>query len=383
MKKRAKMLAFLLGATMMVGSTMTAAAESPAPAFTGKLDTTTTTGDASVTAPIYSMSVTDVLVPTTFKMAFNPDGANVTVGSDTKTDQVISLSYGVLNKSTSDKKLSIAFKLEDQNEGKKITMASSKDEVTNAEDGAYVIYVEAVPGTGITASSNAIDSSLDTAVIASVTAAALGDVTISTPSKDDAVSANGGTLVFALQESTYDLGSKEIVLGTDNANDVESKFTLSKLGDASAAGFTFDGAMSDANWSALSSGVKLTATYSIKDVKTEDYGVYAMFTANENGSISFDTDRVSAISKVEFYKDAASDTKYTASAAYKNPENTKETLWKAGSTANGVFTPTAECLTYCADKGVDKVLITYTTGNGTSATTATATLDISTSQWGK
>ena len=69
-RKMSKMMAAILSAAMVMSMSMTAFATEGA-----GTDTTPTTGSkAEVEAPIYSYDLTDVVVPTDFKVAFNPDG---------------------------------------------------------------------------------------------------------------------------------------------------------------------------------------------------------------------------------------------------------------------------------------------------------------------
>ena len=85
--KMKKMFALTLGATMAMGTAMPVMASDP-----------------TVTAPIYSFEKIDVVVPTTYKVAFNPEGLTVKTddSTGTSTDQILSKNYGILNKSNKD-----------------------------------------------------------------------------------------------------------------------------------------------------------------------------------------------------------------------------------------------------------------------------------------
>lgn len=264
MVKRTKLLALLLGATMMVGSTMTAAA-------TSGLDPSTGTGD--VLAPIYNMNITNVVVPTNFGVAFNPDGATITTsGTNTSQKQVVSLNYGILQKSSQDKKVTVAFTVEDKNSGDKtVTLATTEDEVKNAEDDSYVLYLQAIPGTGVQIESAAPTKDTDKAK--------LGDVSM-TPDADHAIVANGGKFEFVMGKAEYEpIKGQEVGLGTSDSavtNNISDKVQVKTLSsNSSSVGFTFDGKMNtNTNWSKLTNGIKISATYTIEDIyNATEYGL--------------------------------------------------------------------------------------------------------------
>lgn len=80
-----KLFAVVLSAAMVMGMSATVMAAD------------TTTGEA----PIYSFDVENVIVPTTFVTAFNPDGLIVKKSDGTtSTAPIQSMNYGILNKSS-------------------------------------------------------------------------------------------------------------------------------------------------------------------------------------------------------------------------------------------------------------------------------------------
>ena len=102
-RKMSKMLAAILSAAMVMSMSMTAFAADDAAA-----DTDTNKGTVEVEAPIYAYDFVNVVVPTAFKVAFNPTGLEVTTGTDTTTrDQIVSKNYGIINKSSKDKIITV------------------------------------------------------------------------------------------------------------------------------------------------------------------------------------------------------------------------------------------------------------------------------------
>ncbi len=255
-RKMSKMMAAILSAAMVMSMSMTAFATEGA-----GTDTTPTTGSkAEVEAPIYSYDLTDVVVPTDFKVAFNPDGLTVTTGTDTtSTDQIISKNYGIINKSTKDKIVSVALTVEDKND--QITFVSSKDDVDNAEKGEYAIYLAAIPADATEVQVGGAPANKDTTV------AALADVTM-TKADTAAVALNAGvnSIAFKLDKATYKYADGEnITLGTTNDNNVADLFVVDTLAEdgKGITAFTFGGVMNaDADWTKLGSAVKITAVYS-------------------------------------------------------------------------------------------------------------------------
>ena len=133
-----KTLAVALSATMAMGMSVTAFAEDPAPG---------TDPSTEVEAPIYSFDVTDVVVPTTFVTAFNPDELTVKKDASDTTgvkDQVLSKNYGILNKSTKDKIVTVDLTVTDKNTDK-IVFVDSDADATGAEKGEYAVHLEVVP----------------------------------------------------------------------------------------------------------------------------------------------------------------------------------------------------------------------------------------------
>lgn len=220
----------------------------------------------SVTVPIYNYDIVDVVVPTTYAVALNPYGFPVKTGEDAvSTEQVVSRNYGIINKSSTDKIVTVTFTVEDLNEGK-IVFADSADAVANADKDTYAVYLAAVPAKNGEIKVDGADINKDT------TAAALSDVSM-TGAENKAVALQTGTnkIAFKLAKADYRFEDGEnITLGDDG---VENLFELTGL-DPDGAGvtaFTFCGTINkSADWSKLPYGIKLTAVYSYENATGEE-----------------------------------------------------------------------------------------------------------------
>lgn len=296
MRKMKKALAVALSATMVMGMSMTSFAADQ---------------EVSVDAPIYAFDVTQVVVPTTFVVAFNPDGLSVDVdgdGTGDTNDQIISKNYGIINKSTKDKVITVTLEVEDLNEDK-ITFGSATD-VTNASEGDYVLSLDAIPANATEVQVGGASADKDTA------GAALADVTM-TKATDVTMPLFAGEneINFVLQKAEYD---GTIDLGTATGNNVAGNFELKNLA-ANGKGitaFTFGGTMSNkADWTKLTKGIRITAVYSNENAPaggvTPETGTGAFYinpnpvfkTGADVGTIKYKAgtgnDAVSSISKIE------------------------------------------------------------------------------------
>lgn len=252
--KMKKVLALTMSATMAMGIAMPVMAADP-----------------TVTAPIYSFEVLDVVVPTTYEVAFNPEGLAVKTDSsgNPSTDQIISRNYGMINKGNKDQVMTVALKVEDQNTGdNKVTFVDSEDEVDNAEADEYKIHLTAIAAdtTEVKVGTTPASANKDTA------ATDLNNVTMTKAADTTAVTLKDGDnkLAFVLEKAIYTpktTGGLELG-GTpsdaSNPNNVKDNFDLTGLaaGGAGISAFTFSGSMNgSANWSKLTAGIKITATY--------------------------------------------------------------------------------------------------------------------------
>lgn len=148
LKSMKKVLAAALSTTMVMGMSMTALASGT---ITGTTPTKPVAG-GSITAPIYSYDTTNVVVPTSYGVAFNPDGLNITVSTQpavTTTSTIASKNYGIINKSSKDKLVKVGFNITSTEPTESVTFVDTKDAATtDAEKGEYKIYLEVVPEIG-------------------------------------------------------------------------------------------------------------------------------------------------------------------------------------------------------------------------------------------
>lgn len=262
MRSMRKLLATTLSAAMVMGMSATV--------FAAPGDGSEPPAGVDVTAPIYSYDLVNVVVPSAYAVAFNPDGLTVTVeGSTTSTDQIVSKNYGIVNKSTKDKLVTVKLTVADQNTNSDIEFVDSEDKVTNAVKDTHVIYLTAVPAdaTEVQVGNNSADK--DTA------AAALGNVTMTKSTTQKVVLSPGENKIgFKLDKATYALKSgSSITLGTDTGNSVADKYEISALAGSGKGitAFTLDGKMNtNTDWTAVTAGVKISVVYEWKTAESTD-----------------------------------------------------------------------------------------------------------------
>lgn len=265
-----KIFAGAMSATLVMGMSLTAAAGSPTPA---------PTATPTVTAPIYSFDVENVVVPTTFVVAFNPDELTVKTGtSTTSTAQVLSKNYGILNKSTKGKIVTITLTVEDKNTGdNKVTFVASDSDATGAEAGEYAIHLAAVPADNTEVKVGATPGSADK----DTDGDALADVSMTAAADEKAVTMKAGEnkIAFKLDKAIYTAkASDALTLGgtpsnTSNPNDVSGNFELTGVAanGKGITGFTFKGAINkNADWTKLTAGIEISAVYSFANAKSTD-----------------------------------------------------------------------------------------------------------------
>ncbi len=364
MKKMKKALAFALSASMVMGMSITASAAEQ---------------EVSVDAPIYAYDVTNVIVPTDFKVAFNPNGLDVDKdgGTTIVQDQVVSKNYGIINKSTKDKVITVTFNVEDLNEDK-ITFASDPADVTSATADDYVINLTLVPADSTEVKVGATPAAADL----TTTGADLADATM-TPAtgKEKILVAGENDVDFLLAKADY---QGKIDLGS-TGNNVADDFTISGLaanGDGITA-FTFGGTMNaKADWTKLTKGIRITAVYSndnAPDNATPETGTGALYenpnpvfkAGNDVGTIKYrsgtGSDAVASISKVEMDNAGTSFDGYNAVAG----------AWTDAVDENGKITLQPEYMAYYLatypNDAAREATITYVTSGGD---TKTATVNV-------
>lgn len=372
MRKMKKALAVTLSAAMVMGMSMTTFAADQ---------------EVSVDAPIYAYDVTNVVVPTTFVVAFNPNGLNVDTdgGDDTTgltTSQIVSKNYGIINKSTKDKVITVTLNVEDLN-GDKITFASDPDDVTNAAADDYVVNLKAIPADDTNeVKVGATSASADL----TTTGADLADAKMTAATGKDIVLVAGENDVdFLLEQATY---SGKIDLGSATDNNVADKFTIQSLAAAGKGitAFTFGGTMNaKADWTKLTKGIRITAVYSndnAPDGAAAEAGTGALYnnpnpvfkTGDAIGTIKYKpgtsaTDAVASITKIEMINDQGQ-----AFDGY----NANGDLWADATNVNGLITFQPGFIVGGFDQVysseiMHEVVVTYETTGGS---TRTATVNV-------
>lgn len=370
LKNVKRVLAAALSASMVMGTAMTAmAADTP----------------VDVNAPIYSFDVVNVIVPTTYAMAFNPEGLTVKTGSTTSASQILSKNYGIINKSNKDKVITVSLTVADQNTDSGITFVDSAQDVTDAEDGEYKIHLTAIPADATEVKIGTASADKDTA------ATALNDVSM-TGATAQAVTLKAGEnkLGFKLDKATWTpISGSEVTLGTSNANDVKDNFEVTGLatGGKGITAFTFGGEMNaNADWFKLTSGIKISVVYTNETAPSDATvitGTGAMVevappapqdvaptfeTGDAVGQIKYTVgsgnDALDSISKIEMENDLGTFDGYNAT----------EGVWAAATDASGVITFSSDFLGYySSDSGQIQATITYVTTGGA---TETATVSV-------
>ena len=238
---------------------------------------------ATGTGAIFSYKVQDVVVPTTYTFAMNPDGLPIVQAgvTGTVTSQIVSQSMGIVNRSSYDQIVKVELEVTDLNaaidDTPSITFVSEEADITKAARGEYKVLLQLVPANSATAVEKFYDSANSYAeanIDTDTAAAALGNVVMAGNTSAAVTLASGSNDVLVkLTKGTYDLkDSTTIALGTDTANDVASKFELKANGGVTA--FKFDGKMnSDADWTKLTAGVKVDAIYEFTTVTGKEKAV--------------------------------------------------------------------------------------------------------------
>lgn len=367
MKHINKILASALSVSMLMGGTLPVLA-----------------ADGEVDAPIYSFDVVDVIVPTTYAVAFNPQGLTVKVDDTgtTKTDQILSKNYGIINKSTSDKVITVKLTVEDQNTDSSIIFVNSAQDVEDAEDGEFKIHLTAVPAAASTGADDKVKVGGNEAD-QNTTATALSDVTMP-GANDKAVTMMSGDnyIGFKLDKATWGLkDGKDVTLGETTGNNVADSFEVKSLAadGAGITAFTFGGTMNaNAKWSDLTKGIKISVVYS-NDTASSDLSVISdtdamveldmapVFTTGKGvGQINYfagvGKSGVSEIKKVEVPNAGKVYDGYNANGA----------VWPAATNENGVITLPSKFLGYLTVDAVEAT-VTYVTNGGE---TTTAKVDI-------
>lgn len=360
--KMKKMLALTLGATMAMGTAMPVMAANP-----------------TVTAPIYSFEKIDVVVPTTYKVAFNPEGLTVKTGdSTTSADQILSKNYGILNKSNKDMVCKVALKVTDKNTGdNQVEFVDSADEVTNAEDGEYKIHLTAVPADTTEVKVGTTPASADENTVTGD----LDDVTMTKAADTAAVTLKSGDnkIAFKLLKAEYQaVTDNEVTLGDTTTNDVANNYEIKALatGGKGITAFTFGGSMNaNADWTKLQSGIEITSVYTPEVAPSDTTaiaGTGAMIKTDAAPSIATTSYSLTADTPVTINVDlGGGDLAATKVTALKNGSSSLPA--DSWTYADGVLTITAARVNTLVSAGVSR---TYTVVfDDTAKTTVDITLN--------
>lgn len=356
MKNIKRVLAVVLGTTMVFGSSLTAFASAPVQGV-----------DASTagTGQVLDFKKVSQVVPTALKVAINPNGYAVNLRykaakgteysgtekyytlssegvysvaaasavtkdgdgkitadvytADTSVDQIVTFNYGLANKSTVARKITVKL---DVTADENITFVDSADAARSktdsdpgtAERGEYKVYLELIPAKASTtpttstyakatayadnttyytrgddnkytaAASVTADNFASgtyyvatTAIGTEIQSSELGDITM-TESEDAISFASGagttsGDVAFSLPKATWALKADQYLDLDTAAADVASKFEMTAVGGVS--GFTISGTMNkNAEWSLLTTKtITITPTYVIADATGEEVAV--------------------------------------------------------------------------------------------------------------
>lgn len=364
MKSVNKILTAVLSASMLMG---------------GALPVQAAEGGVDVEAPIYSLDVINVIVPTNYAVAFNPEGLAVKTGTVSGSDaavtsnaQILSKNYGIINKSSKDKVITVTLTVEDLNTGSGITFVNSAQDVTEAKEGEYKIHLTAIPAddTEVTIG--------DASATEETVATDLNDVTMGL-ANDNAITLRGGEnyIGFKLDKAVWTAkDGADVTLGETNTNDVKDNFEVTALaaGGAGITAFTFGGEMNEqADWSKLTQGIKITAVYgnekasSDQSVVTDTGAMVALqiapaFTAGSGvGQIKCawgaGDDGVKEITKVTMVLSGKTYDGYHAT-----------TNWPAATVENGVITLPSEFMAYWKTGETVAATVTYVTNAGKTQT---------------
>lgn len=188
------------------------------------------------------LEIINVVVPTTYTLAMNPYELSIRTGEGTSTTkQIVSGTYGIVNKSSTDQIVTVSLTVEDNNGGVLI-FADSAEDARNAGQDVYAIYLTAVPANEeqIMIDGKPVDNK--------VSGEDLRNVEM-TAAKERAVALYNGDnqMTFKLGSAVYNQENEIIELAPNGAG---------------VTAYTFDGVMNaNAAWEKLSGGIKLSVVY--------------------------------------------------------------------------------------------------------------------------
>jgi hypothetical protein len=282
MKVIKKFIAVLCSATMIVAAPLTAFASAPS----------STAGAGNM----FAYDFETVTVPTSIKLAFNPQGLPVTIGGTaeapvTTTDKIVSLNYGIANKASTDKKIIVKFAAnavatdaDDETEIEFVdastkAQAKSDSNSNGAEKDEHKIFLYVTPATAQptlndgNSTAFAVTTGEGGAKTENASAANLANVAMTAAAEAKGIAFAGGTkndafanIGFALDKSTYALKAGESIGFETTQAEIADKLELSAFGTTSISGFTFKGEMNQNTvWTEANiSSISITPTYVIE-----------------------------------------------------------------------------------------------------------------------
>lgn len=221
---------------------------------------------AEITVPIYNYDVLNVVLPTSYAVAFNPYGLNIRIGRDEVSDrQVVSQNYGMVNKSTRDKLITVTLTVEDLSG--EIIFVDSPEEAENADAEAYTVYLALIPADQEEIKVNAQSLNKD------ITPEALANISMG-QATENAVALQTGInqVTFKLSGAEYGFADGNGLSLSTESNTGDS-FELMELAEdgTGVTAFTFGGVMNpNADWTKLSKGIKISVAYIYENATGEE-----------------------------------------------------------------------------------------------------------------
>lgn len=223
------------------------------------------TEPVEIKVPIYNYDIVDVVVPTSYAVALNPYAMKIKIGEDNfSTEQVVSRNYGIANKSTRDKLVTVTLQLKDENDGK-LVFVDSAEEALQANEDTYALYMTLIPAADWDIRVNGIEIGTDTG------ADAMKDVEMNRAETEAVVLKEGNNQVsFLLAGAEYvfkegqEISLESGIGGT--AGEVLEIKRLASEGKGTTA-FTFGGVMNpNADWSKLINALSISVIYTYENV---------------------------------------------------------------------------------------------------------------------
>ncbi len=218
--------------------------------------------------PLYNYDVTNVVVPARFAVALNPYQMPIRIdNTKVSAEQVVSRNYGIINKSSTDKLVTVTLTVEDLNEGR-ILFVDSAEEAQNAGEDTYALYLAAVPAddSGIRVGGESADQN--------TSAAELSDVDMTAAEDRPLVLREGeNQFTFKLSRAVYCFeDGSGLELDEDGSGQGKSlKLSGLASGEGGATAFTFKGVMNPkADWGKLLNGLRICAVYTYRTASGDE-----------------------------------------------------------------------------------------------------------------